>query len=57
MTAEERQEYERSVAEGTRRLEAQIEYHRRRAAEQRERQERWEQSFVGRLSRRLGFAR
>jgi hypothetical protein len=57
MTAEEREEYERSLAEGTRRLEAQIAYHRRRAAEERERLERWEQSFIGRLSRRFGLAR
>jgi hypothetical protein len=57
MTAEEPKEYENSLAEGTRRLEAQVAYHRRRGAEERERLERWEQSFIGRLERRFGLAR
>ena len=56
MTPDERQEYERSLAETTRLIEEQMAYLRQRSAERRERQEKWEHSLLGRLSRRLGLA-
>ncbi|HET9243464.1 MAG TPA: hypothetical protein VFN99_08470 [Gaiella sp.] len=53
MTPEERAERERRLAETQRMLLAQMDRLKRQAAEQREREERWERSFMGRLSRRL----
>ena len=53
MTPEERAEHYRRSAETDRMIEAVRARLQRQAAERRERQERWERSLLGRLSRRL----